>query len=405
MKKAVAVMVLLSVFLSVTSATASRTRVNALGNVNLYVKDDANISLFPSAVTRYPNLVNLESSSYYPGYGETRYGPIEGGILLDLGRTGVFGFFINRFPQDVPYGPDVDPYFESEVDSKLDLFYGKSLEGLDLGLNFYWLGRSREEQDADPEDEEYKKSLSVLGWQVGMGKRLAKGDVEGTIWYETTDFTDEEDGETLKEPEGYRSIGIRGRVFQQITEGFTLVPFGEYVNIGRGYTSDISESNIELDYKYTNLTGGFGFNLAPQKHLLVILHVGVALSKQEWKYSDISEDIGQYRSEYDSKYTDFPFYGFGIEAELAHWLTARFGARKLVQSMEHEYRNLYETEWERREQKGSQAPGQMYLGAGFSFRDWVFDVQVAESFLHYGPNFLSGYDDRIFSRVSVTRRF
>jgi len=88
MKRLLLVTVVLGLFLWGSIAFASYTRVTTMGNVNLFVKDYANKDLFPHVVAHYPNQAMLESS--------IGLGVDEGGVLLDMGNTGVWGFFVER---------------------------------------------------------------------------------------------------------------------------------------------------------------------------------------------------------------------------------------------------------------------------------------------------------------------
>lgn len=347
-----------------------------MGNVNLFVKDYANKVYFPHVVAHYPNQAMLESS--------IGLGVDEGGVLLEMGNTGVWGFFVERCGYYIPYAP------VEEADLKLDLYWGRNFGTYGLGANIYWMGASEE---YDPGDggtlaNESKASVNVIGLTAGMETQAGNGTIDAAAWFEKTSYTDEFDGETLSEPEGYQSFGVLARWWNQSTDELAIVPFAGFQSIGEGISvPDIGTEEV----KTTDIMLGSSFNLTPMDDALVVLHVGVA---RESEKTTNTPDTGDKTEETET--TMELFYGVGFEAGITSWLTGRFGANKQIQSWKEENAAT---------DKMGSGPGQTYIGVGMTFGGWMFDVQVAENFLHAGPNFISGYSDRVFPMMSVTKKF
>jgi hypothetical protein len=92
----------------------------------------------------------------------------------------------------------------------------------------------------------------------------------------------------------------------------------------------------------------------------------------------------------------------GIESKIADWLIGRLGAAQVFQSTtftskpdggDETETTSYATEFK------------MTFGVGITFGSFLLDMAINEGLLFDGPNFISGTQEPIASRLSITYAF
>ncbi|MFQ6092124.1 MAG: hypothetical protein ACE5OR_05495, partial [bacterium] len=152
---------------------------------------------------------------------------------------------------------------------------------------------------------------------------------------------------------------------------------------------------------------GSGVNLTPRENVLVVLDGGIYFRTSTWTDTYLGPRFPRNKEEREYSYKAIPFYGAGIDVDVSKWLDFRLGFKKWL------YKNTYtrdryyhnEGKFYEVEDASTSAPMDIYIGAAIQFKSLIFDVQVDDDFLNHGPNFLSGYEGKLFPRVSVTYDF
>jgi len=381
-----------------TGLLASDTRLHSMANVGGLTKDYYNMFDLPSAIVSYPNLLVL-------GFGGTNFsydGETPGtstpfaGATVGLMAGHVVGVFVSGDREKLPFSP-------TDIDYQYNLFYGFKLKALTLGIRFN-NASGRDKVSGYPESQlgpsgNYEKSVGVIGLTIGGGLELSgNGSAEAAFHYQTTSFSDKEDKQTNTEPEAYRTIGFRGRLFYGLNEKTELVPFFSYENEGQGQQVYINnEKSNAQTLQTTEFVVGIGVNLKPAENMLMIGGIGYLQSSIVSEYKPVNGA----KQESESSLKGLPIIQLGFEAQLKSWLTLRTGAQKLAGAVESKQTvsdNTITTE-------SGYSPFGFSVGIGFEHKNLSIDFMLDRDYLKRGPYILSGSTGRMFPRATATYAF
>ena len=92
-----------------------------------------------------------------------------------------------------------------------------------------------------------------------------------------------------------------------------------------------------------------------------------------------------------------PYWRIGFETQIFGWLNGRIGAERGAISFSDDLRN-----WQ---PEGSFSVTNTFLGATVHWNRLYADLLVQPDFIQQGPNFVSGYSNNLFTRVSLKYDF
>lgn len=407
------------------SAFATDTRVLTLGENNMILIDEANVSLFPSRLYDFQNLVVGE-------FGRVDYGEGEGdvefvgddpefkqfGVHWKFGTENpiILGTYFHNSEFSYPgivyrgnpitdYGmyPFPDLYFpdyygddESYLRSnkKVDLYVARQFGDNVAGLHIGKVGSSWE---YEAEDINPDMSYGVYSFDFGM--TMMDGQFDWSVGMDITSFSiTNSAGNDLLKPSGSTAFNMHARYFYTFNPIYTVIPHASlsFGKLGAEYYNNLGDET-ELDeteeLSMSQISFGCGLQSTPVKNVLIILDVGVMFDQIKATYEEAGED----ELEMKLKNNAFPYFKAGFDADVYKWLDVRFGAVSYWDSQK------YEDEDE--EMTWSYANNQTYVGLGFHFNRLHIDTRLDPNLILDGFNFISGEDNSMNWQVSAAYEF
>jgi hypothetical protein len=399
-----AILIFLCLFMAGANLSfATITRTKTMGNVHNFVYDDANIFSWPSTAVGFSDRFLLElgedafsNASYDPPVGPSFPNGYGGGALFGLNDVHHLGFFVTGNDR-VNGGGDSDFFFPLNLDDAISLLYGYGAENIDVGIGFN-LARSRNEQTA-PEDQQSKQSVGRMGILGGITYWMENDNsMDIAIEFSNTSITDEMydtvEGavETIAEDDGFSSFAARFRYFHNHTDDIQLVPYFAFEMDNRGVMQD-SDADDEMESDKTETTTidlALGINHFPTDAIQLVVVGGMMFMS-----TDVTVQ-GEATEENSSRH--IPYVKGGIDAEICNWLDMRAGVEKQMYS--DEMKGVTDGA-PVMEYSGAEFQG--YIGGGIHIGDWTIDTQVDPNIFFSGPNFISGDQLHLNTRVSIVR--
>lgn len=376
MKKLI-ILTLAAMLLLSMSAFATETRVLTMGENNMIIVDDANMSLFPGRNLNYPDLA-IGEFDVNDDFGQF-------GIMWKFGDQNpwVLGTFISTRsaaePQDY-LGNDLVawdgmatvPAGTLPENRRIDLMYGRQFNNTNFGFNFGYINSSTESDiSADDREEGFTQYLLNFGltsstgdWDIAAGIAVASiddKDINGSDETETSGFVD------------FRAVA---RYFHQVDPRVTLVPHAELAFGKHGVKgiNALPNANDTLESKLTSFGAGVGLNYSPSRNVFAVWDFGF-----QWTKVTNESRVVPERKETNLV---LPYWKIGLDAEVTKWLDIRLGAVSNWSNfkLEDQY-------------KINSAINQTYLGTGMHFGRLHIDTYTDPEILLDGFNFISGSSD------------
>jgi hypothetical protein len=364
-------------FLSLADSYATETRVGSMGGVGYFMRDNSNIFVFPGTFYSYQNQV----------VGELRVKNNDAlytiGVNLPVASNTVLGAYLNSPLNLIIPANVVD---NVELDRASDIFYGTKLADFDLGLNLR-VGLDKFTNDADTLEE------SARYFAVGAGLSNEKMDLGLLLEFPGASL---EEGSYESTWSGF-GVGFNGRFWLEKKGKFQLLPVisGYYGSSSREIKPGGGATTLETDYSNLQLAGALGVNYELNEDNLLVLGLeAIGYSKLTTKVKDAGE--------LSTSTMTLPGIYMGIESKISDWLIGRFGAAQVFQS----------TTFTSKPDGGSETETTSYasefkmtFGLGVSFGSFLLDMAINEGLLFDGPNFISGTNEPIATRLSITYAF
>lgn len=372
-----AILVVIVGLLFLADSNATETRVGSMGGVGFYMRDNSNIFVFPGTFYSYQNQVvgelRVKNDDYYYSIG----------IHLPVATKTVIGAYLNSpLNLNIPAGV----VGNVELDRASDLFYGTKLDNFDLGINLR-VGMDKFTSDADTLEE----SARYIG--IGAGLSNEKMDLGVLLEFPSASL---EEGSFESSWSGF-GIGFNGRFWLEKKGKFQLLPlvYGYYGSSSREIKPGGGATTSETDYSNLQLAGGLGINYELNDDNLIVIGL------EAIGYSKLSQEVKDGGESSVSTMT-LPGIYMGIESKICDWLIGRLGAAQVFQS----------TTYTSKPQDGDETETTSYstefkmtFGVGITFGSFLLDMAINEGLLFDGPNFISGTQEPIASRLSITYAF
>lgn len=361
---------------------ATETRVASMGGVGYFMRDNSNVFYFPGSVAVYGNQVIAELRTKNYPYNYTI------GAHLPLGSF-IFGAYLNNL-LDIPTDiiNDVTPDLALERSSAL--FLGGKFGSMNVGLMLSLALDSRTDQHptiSGTEDE--TQSARYIGLAAGISsKQLDLGvriELPGAS-YEYEQDKDSWDG---------LGLGMSGRLFMRQSEKLEIVPVGTFFFGSSAKEEKSPFGKDETDYTDLNIGLGLGVNYHLTEQNLFVFGL------EAFGYSKSSYEIKQ-GSEHSESEITLPGLYLGLESQIKPWLIGRIGASQVYVS-ESESSKPYRGKETTDSQRSSAFD--LSLGLAVKLGSFLLDVSFNEGLLFDGPNVISGQDNRLAHRISITYQF
>jgi len=360
---------------------ATETRVATMGGNGYYMRDNSNIFVFPGTFYQYKNQAIAElrvknNDQYYSV-----------GVHIPVDTSNVLGVYLNR-PVLLSL-PAVGLEYV-QLDRVTDLFYGRKLSGFDLGINLSLGFDSYSDESSVDDEQKIDEGIRYIALNGGISNETMDLGVKLDLPSATRDVDSLES--TLS---GY-NLSVAGRYFYQWRRKIELLPLGIFKYGSATQERDIANQTETAKVDYGNLTfaAGLGVNFHLNEKNLMVLGI---------------EGIGYYKNTAEVKnggtYTNtvmtLPGIYFGIESRISKWFIGRLGAAQVHQKLSEKS----EIDDYSSENVSYQTQFKMTFGLGISFGSFLLDASVNEGLLFDGPNFISGTNEAMAQRLSLTYMF
>ena len=183
-----------------------------------------------------------------------------------------------------------------------------------------------------------------------------------------------------------------------IGDKVALVPVGTFAY--SPYTTTFTcHPNPDTDYSKLNFKCGVGINYHINANKLLVASIEMfGLYQDKVKEKRSGED------DYETTITTmtFPAMALGLESRIDSWLTGRFGAAQVYQLLKDK---SDPSGTEPTEVTTRSSEFKATFGLAVEMGNFSLDIAFNEGLLFDGPNFISGTEDNLADRISLTYKF
>jgi len=372
---------------SIAPLMATETRVGSMGGVGMYTRDNSNIFYFPGTLYAYKSQVIGELRS------EGADNSYSIGIHYPASKRFMIGAYLNR---PIRLAPNLDEFGIENVtlNQSTDLLYGRQMANFDFGfrLSFGFDGYTSADTGILKEEETAR--------YIGLATGISNSVMDLGVQFEMPSAKWEQDTFSIKW--GGTAFGGNGRLFYG--EKTQIVPVGTfYMASGSAKFTPDSDPTAKIDFSAMNVGVGVGVNHHINDDNLLVMAIELFGMT---KYKIEPKDTTNYYDYYDQSILTMPGLYMGVESKIKPWLTGRIGAAQTYQKYTNKSRynptmiteTLYESSYRTSDFDVS-------FGLGFHFGDFDIDAAINERLFFDGPYFLSGEDNSMANRLSVTYNF
>ncbi len=385
-------------------AMATNSRLRAMGDVDRYIEDDANIFMWPATLPSYANLLIMDINYH---------GPAMYGMTYALGEYGDYGALGLFFMEDTegpniidwegesPMGWAKNDIFSQNLYNKWNLMYAYEMEKMSLGIRFVRASNMELTDTTDPGMKgDFSESYTTIGasWRMEFNEEVYFDlGFDYTMASYSDEYNASYDGVPLdsKVSDDKGSvINAMARIFFDYSEDLTIVPY-----IGVGMAEFNLTSNDENFWMYWD---GMGYSMA-SAHGLKWMNFDLGLAF-DWNvnednmivlgiepFSYVKVEPSEYHEDFDGEYlgsmTTMPRFLLALETDVRDWLTFRTGCTKALTKMKFEYSDGT-TEYNYEE---DEAPFEWFLGLGFHVGDFDIDCVLQRDVPFKMGYWLTGY--------------
>ncbi len=305
--------------LAAAPASATLTRVRAMGGGLSYLEDDAGATVWYAALLDYPDQAVLDLGDLdhdaSGSFNRSTTGTAGGfhARLDEAGRWGTVGIYVQ---EDLPAGAP---------GGAITLLGARGFGALSLGLQASFSSH----YDGDNSTETYGHGESLYIHRYGAAARWDVSDgVYGDIAGELVNVQSSDVEEylwTLPYEDSWSTWSVRTRWFVALSEQTVWVPVFDFRRDDRTVYSDILAAPADQNAWQTRL--GTGFNILPDSDNLVVVSGELRWGREHHARLDGASWI----CEYDDTNTEYfeVHTRVGLESRVLPWLTVR-GALQYV---------------------------------------------------------------------------
>lgn len=360
--KNIKVLVCLILLIGITTAEATQTRVQTLGNARIAVLDEDNIFMYPQTLIKYPNISIFEITgatiSRSGAHFEMMGWQNAGYILTDQWNS-------NYLPSELGTG----------IDHKLSMFMAKELGMGPFGLGLHLYGNAEKHDGAGDQMEQ-----SAMGLKLDLGLTLME-TLETYLSFGMLSWTDKDaTGATNSEIEGGTTIALGGRWWMAKSASYTLIPYLNVIMMSDGRTGGAGDESISS----TTIDLGIANNIMYNDQTTAYHEFGISMDNGTMDVAGTESDISDWV---------FPYFRFGLEYLMNEKFTFRFGGHKSWYSMTAPEGGVDVTR--------SGAMSGFNIGLGYHRKNLTLDADLDPGFFTRGPYLISGGAGSLASQVSL----
>jgi len=375
-------MKLLFVFLLVFSlnnrAYATETRVASMGGIGYFIQDNTNIFYFPGTLAQYSSQLNIEARQ------KLNVGSYTAGVHLPMNSM-VFAVYLNRPVNIIPAANLAG--LNVRMDNTTDFLGAFKLGQMGLGVRLSLGMDGYKDETVDPTLSE---SAVYIGLGFGLSYTIFDMGVDIDIPIVSSEAGDDKTGYA-----GF-GFGFNGRASLQASKELEIVPVAVLYLAPAGYSVE-NGAGTQIEESYFSFKFGLavGFNYSiNENNLLTMAIEALGYNRYGWDEKDV--ETGS-----ESAFT-FPGIYLGVESKIKPWLIGRLGAAQVFQSISETTKpdGGDEVTLSTRESQYN-----VTFGLGIILGNFVVDLALNEGLLFDGPNFISGSNERVSNRLSVSYSF
>jgi len=377
------------------AANATITRVIGLGgaNANYIIKDAANPQIWPQLIADWPNLAGAEfynSSSvwdFQKAY--LNYSCGESGSVFQIAidkLPGINSMFFGGSPYTLlPTVTDTTGTGGNTPASKLSVTWGMPLNGMKIGAALNIAEHSYKNK-ATPADED---KATLIG--INLGGSFLDNKLDAAVGFESVSGSMKPgaSGSGEDKTDGSMALNVSARYWWMYADKMALVPNIRFQTQKDAVKFDGGDKD---GYTTTDIKVGIGHNWTPVENTLAIFELGVDVQnvKDESTTSGVTTTI-------KTTVNSMPYWRIGFETKVFDWLNGRLGAERNWVNETNDAKPL--------EPEAAFSQTSTFVGATAHWNRLIFDLLIEPNFFEQGPNFISGYNNNLFTRVSLKYDF
>ncbi len=375
-------MKLLLVFLLVFSlsnrAYATETRVASMGGIGYFIQDNTNIFYFPGTLAQYSNQLNIEARQ------RLNVSTYTAGVHLPFNSM-VFAVYLNRPVNVIPAANLAG--LNVRMDNTTDFLGAFRVGKMGLGVRLSLGMDSYKDENVDPTLTE---NATYIGLGFGLSYDIFDMGADIDIPLASAKAGDDKMGYA-----GF-GFGFNGRANFQASKELQIVPVALLYLAPAGYTVE-NAAGTQTDESYLSFRFGLAVGLnysINENNLLTMAIEALGYNRSSWDEKDV--ETGS-----ESTFT-FPGIYLGVESKIKPWLIGRLGAAQVFQSISET------TKPDGGDEATVSTRDSQYdvtFGLGIVLGNFVFDLAINEGLLFDGPNFISGSNESVSNRLSVSYSF
>ncbi len=383
-------LILFALLLCAAAVLGSYSRQMALGSGSKFFRDAVDVIHAPGLAPQHGNLVDAELGSYTTA-GGTPTGQWAM-VNLNMNDAVYIGAALRRIEG---YAFQLaDDFSITAPNPGFDVWGAYDMGGFSIGLGLYAAGYS-EKMTWDGSDQENNYKAGVTTIKAGIGAKVGDADIEGTVNFSMNGLKEENinsanETQTWETTGGsHISLGLRGFIpWGYDAELVPVVAFSTFSHSleMKSYSGTVTNFG---DYSEMFLTAGAALNYKVMEDGVV--SVGLSLNMATEK------DEIDTTAKTERKTITLPEVTISAEIPTFKWMVLRAGVSKEFN------KNTFTTPVTESTWSDSELNNTFInFGAGLTFGNFELDMTISESFLFYGPNFVSGINNNIAAMASLS---
>ncbi len=393
------------------SAFATESRLAAMANSGMYLKDDAGIFMYPGTMSMYKKMIIAEhftnsgvSSTNEPfSYG--RYRRV--GIIFPAWGSGTLAVFAGDGEEDFEVGSTSI----TEPTTRFLVGYGANTGNASLGAQVDFSG-VREEFPSSVPQAGGASVFTASTWGIALGLSTPMGDLNNLDFgfrIRIGSFEEKDDTATVNavsiKSDGNTTLSFVGRDYYALNDYVNLVPAAA-LGISTQKDIDFSGDTSRFKNSETVIEIGLALETKPSENSELIGGAGYRSSK--FSFKELTHGFAGGADSLDYQLTDshLPFAFLAFETQVKNWMHFRLGVEKSIDIFKEKQNGpaglLPNAKLNESKQGGSSL--EYAVGVGITAGAVTMDATVENDFFNEGPNFLSGETTSVglFPRVTFT---
>lgn len=384
--------------LNFTYLSASSSRMGALGNLENYLRDDSEISTYPSLMNFYSNQACAEIGSDSTDYAFS--------AIIKSNENYNIGIKINPADFSIYMFDLHNPLIYNHLLRKIEFLISHD-SGLGFGIGY--MGNKYENSSINEDYLNYNNyKFSGKYFDPRISYSNDKLDLALAVpFYMSDEDYDEHVNNVLNKRSITNSgldININSRYFIR-NDRYELIPSCNFYLKNLDYESKI----VGTSSKYTVDTQNYTFNLGLAFHKQYNDYLDLTIAYNPYNYYHYKRDEKSFGSDSKTKSkatTTSNALRIGIESKFNKYFTGRLGAQNYDYTYDKDYDHYTDTVHDYNESElTTYEQYNVYLGFAVNIKSFTIDALFNEKMLTDGPNLISGETNSLNSKVSLTYKF